>query len=227
MQRRGDVTCDDRVFRFSPQLRIAYQTLNTVAHSCLGVLACHETVRCWIGRDPNRALIGAAFFAVLVLYLMDVLLTFLPPPMKVHHALAVTMLALFLMEQWFLWDGVPMSKHDTVGWALSGGFLHAALRASVFEAVYFGLTLAFGPGWQHHGIRSRSLHCMLTLADDAVQGVSAIICGANMFNHQVYAGLKYGTPVLLFVHGTLLLYWSSKAVRRLLKLFCPYARKCS
>merc|ERR1711971_415828 len=124
---------------------------------------------------------------------------------------------LFIAAQLFqdlgLWDGVAYSTYDAIGWGCSTGWIPSTLRASLFEATYFGLTLMLGPGWQYRNKRNKALRYVLTVIDDGAQGITAFALALFLWYHQVYGDVItrgcVSTGLILF--GGLQTSWACQA----------------
>merc|ERR1712050_279803 len=102
-----------------------------------------------------------------------------------------------LTQQIFIWDGVPLSPHDAIGWGCTCGWIPAALRASVFEAIYFSMTLICGPGWPFRSKRARFFQLALTILNDGSQGASALGLAGYLFCIANYANFFARMLVML------------------------------
>ena len=216
---RGDVTCDDRVFRFA-RGKLAYQLGNVAVHSYIGAHGWWWTVQYYwhdaYGPVESTALARCATILVLV-YVVDILACKLDQGMMTHHGSTFALCLWVILLRAFVWDGVLLSKWDQFGrgyWR--GGYAACFGRASFFEAVYFGCTALWGPGWQHRG-RAVDVRCALTILDDGWQ-----IVGGMMYIAAIWSSPKLGNfparvfaSTLALAHSRLLLPWVWRAIKKL------------
>lgn len=218
------VTCDARLFRHpSRSLKFMYQLMMAGVHLFIGCEGVHARIGYWKGQEPaepERFRINCLMAIMLISDAIDMLCCELGTAMIIHHALGMTLFAMVLGGDAFLWDGIFKSPEDIQFWA--GDTIGAGACMSFFDAAYFTLTIFLGPEWQYISQPAKRVRYAMTMVDDGTSAIS--LAGTGLYIWYCYVTDPVRPPgrvakvgaVFLVIHGIQNMSWAVQAAKKML-----------